>query len=660
MSDLKAQLVQAVVREHFGDLCERVASHLSRHGRQSLAQLRDGAGLDAAAARRCVATLLDHGVARAVAAGAAVAYELDADAALRRLQLPALAARAGEALGRHAEIVVDVLCARGSASVNDVIEAAPAWLARYGHAFDARDRENIKRAVRALATSRYIVRSRGAADKPAADTAASPAPQAAAAPESSPAPADSNAAFALADMPPPHPAAAAAPAEKPRASSKRGRNDSDSEEERAPKPKRGRGRGGSSSSASTPKKRGRKSAKDAAEDASGDDESHSRASKRSRHADEGGDLMGELALIAGYDVAAVRAAEERPEREDADERMRDDDEGPKAPAPFQGTLDLSGLEAQRQREAAAAAEGQPAAAVSGSATDEMSALWTINYAQFVHEDREKACLALVAEKISPVACEIVKIMLRLTREGAESVEFKALLDECHRSTNAELSKIDPGKLQNFLGVMCRDKVEFISQRRSEHTTSLYALNIDNMTAKLKQRAVESVVNEKFGRGGLRVFRMLISKKFLDLKQISDYAMMLAKPVRLLVYTMMQEGYVRVQEVPKSAMREPKDIIYLWTVDYPEALNRVTDEVHRALLNLRLRYAAEYARVQGLVAKVEEERGVEAYGHGMRDVEALSSLTEEEKAAFSKFLVYQDRLDVATLKLCSMLNTLSLF
>ena len=82
-------------------------------------------------------------------------------------------------------------------------------------------------------------------------------------------------------------------------------------------------------------------------------------------------------------------------------------------------------------------------------------------------------------------------------------------------------------------------------------------------AQMQQLAVSSYVKRRFGEHGLRLWRLLTECPYLPLDQIERHALIGLRETRTLVYSLFAQGYVAVQELPKSAERIPSRTLYLY-------------------------------------------------------------------------------------------------
>ncbi|TFY65459.1 hypothetical protein EVG20_g5577 [Dentipellis fragilis] len=110
--------------------------------------------------------------------------------------------------------------------------------------------------------------------------------------------------------------------------------------------------------------------------------------------------------------------------------------------------------------------------------------------------------------------------------------------------------------------------------------------------RLRRRVLEAVTRERHGDDGVRVLRLLLDTGKVDEKQISRIAMMAPKDVRPLLTAMSAESLISIQEVPKSADRNPTRTFYLWYVDLQKAYSVLLVNLYKTLHNISMRRQAE--------------------------------------------------------------------
>ncbi|KAI0295513.1 hypothetical protein BC826DRAFT_1008186 [Russula brevipes] len=113
-----------------------------------------------------------------------------------------------------------------------------------------------------------------------------------------------------------------------------------------------------------------------------------------------------------------------------------------------------------------------------------------------------------------------------------------------------------------------------------------------IASRLRRRVLEAVTRERHGDEGVRVLRLLLDSGKADEKQVSKLAMIAPKDVRPLLSAMSAESLISIQEVPKSADRNPTRMFYLWYVDLPKACSVLLGNLYKTLYNINARKQAE--------------------------------------------------------------------
>lgn len=167
----------------------------------------------------------------------------------------------------------------------------------------------------------------------------------------------------------------------------------------------------------------------------------------------------------------------------------------------------------------------------------------------------------IVANISDVADLISGIHFASTRVGTTMETVQEYLSLLAASDNPTL----PGRAASFISMnSSRIRIEFSTIGR-----------------RLRRRVLEAATRERHGDYGLRIVRLLLDSGKLDEKQvrsflqtmfklidhfqISKVTMMAAKDVRPLLLALSTDSMVSIQEVPKSADRNPSRTFYLWYV-----------------------------------------------------------------------------------------------
>ncbi|KAI0080589.1 hypothetical protein K474DRAFT_1769343 [Panus rudis PR-1116 ss-1] len=113
-----------------------------------------------------------------------------------------------------------------------------------------------------------------------------------------------------------------------------------------------------------------------------------------------------------------------------------------------------------------------------------------------------------------------------------------------------------------------------------------------ISKRLKRRVLEAVARERFGDAAVRIIRLLLQTGKMDEKQISKIGMMSPKESRPLLSSLSAESLISIQEVPKSADRNPARTFYLWYVDLPKTYAVLQSSLYKTLYNIASRRQAE--------------------------------------------------------------------
>jgi len=265
--------------------------------------------------------------------------------------------------------------------------------------------------------------------------------------------------------------------------------------------------------------------------------------------------------------------------------------------------------------------------------------WRVNYEQFHIFYRNEAIVGFVNEKINTNAALIVKTMLRLSeRFDKQSTRTSAIsVDRLSRAlpkNNEFVEKddtVNQAEIVKYLIAMAKDVSEMVIKVGDSDGGS-YSVNIENVVHILKQKTIESIIQEKFDPFACRIFRILLYKKQLEQKNISELAMLPLKEVRERLYKMLSQNYVQLQEVPKSNDHAPQRTFYLWNVNLNEVKNLLLSEIYKTIINIQLRLRFEFDTSKDVIAKPP------------------STLTDQEKLQVAKLQRVADRLEASILHL----------
>ncbi|CAK9225893.1 unnamed protein product [Sphagnum troendelagicum] len=225
-----------------------------------------------------------------------------------------------------------------------------------------------------------------------------------------------------------------------------------------------------------------------------------------------------------------------------------------------------------------------------AAMDEKEVLWRVNYEEFVRRLRHQACVALVRSRIDAMAGTVLEGMLDATCRHETSVKQHSSVP-----MSIEIIMDSVRNLQLGQGMTVERLQVGLQQLVSDSAASL-SPDLHKIIELLRQNEVEGIVLQRYGQECCRIFRLLGLNGQLEQKQIGERAMV-PKDVRELLYRLLKDHYVQVQEVAKTAERVASKSIHLWCVDNQAVLHQVLDDIYHAASNLSQRLAHELEKEQ---------------------------------------------------------------
>ncbi|KAJ1846733.1 RNA polymerase III subunit C82, partial [Coemansia sp. RSA 2708] len=130
---------------------------------------------------------------------------------------------------------------------------------------------------------------------------------------------------------------------------------------------------------------------------------------------------------------------------------------------------------------------------------------------------------------------------------------------------------------------------------------------------------------------------------LDEKMMSELAMMPMAQCRERLHQLTLAGYVDMVELPRTADRNPSRTAYLWYVNPQKQAGAALRGALQGIINVMDRLGQETGMRASLLAKSQR-----------KDIVAgLAQLSQNERTALNAINEYKQRIDVATIRLDSM-------
>ncbi|PWN48007.1 hypothetical protein IE53DRAFT_389826 [Violaceomyces palustris] len=135
-------------------------------------------------------------------------------------------------------------------------------------------------------------------------------------------------------------------------------------------------------------------------------------------------------------------------------------------------------------------------------------------------------------------------------------------------------------------------------------SSSFTVEYRNTAERMRRDVLRNVVEEKFGTSAVRIMGILREKGKLEEKHIAKLALISMGETRDICSRLFASSLLGLQEVPKSAERDPKKTFFLYYVDEAKCRAWLLDRLYQTLCRLGERRREETRRQSGLLRKVE--------------------------------------------------------
>ncbi|XP_065834496.1 DNA-directed RNA polymerase III subunit RPC3-like [Oscarella lobularis] len=290
--------------------------------------------------------------------------------------------------------------------------------------------------------------------------------------------------------------------------------------------------------------------------------------------------------------------------------------------------------------------------------DDEDFFYEINFSAFHRRLFAEATISLTEKLVDSTASVVVRTILDKTATRALSTLRGLTTDPV---TSFELFQALPplpvisrDELRRYLVFLADDDSSCrLLVKTGEQGGGVYAVDVNATTSLLRRETIESVVQERFGSRSLRIFRLLLEKKYLEQKQVGELAMVPAREAKELLYRMFAEDFVRVQEIPRTPDHAPSRTFYLFAVDLDELARLLLGECCAAAANLACRRRVEADACRRLIEKGARcEAALDALREAGKSTEedAEESMTPAERRELEAFRRAEKKLENAEIQL----------
>ncbi|NWT76587.1 RPC3 polymerase, partial [Prunella himalayana] len=239
--------------------------------------------------------------------------------------------------------------------------------------------------------------------------------------------------------------------------------------------------------------------------------------------------------------------------------------------------------------------------------------WQVNQERFHQHFRDQALVSAVASRMDQTSSEVVRTMLRMsevtTASGASHTQPLSS-NEIFRSLPAGYN-IGKQVLDQYLALLADDPLEFVG-KSGDSGGGTYTVSILSSWAPPSPFPHPSLITlllHRFGSRCARIFRLLLRKKHLEQKQVEDFAMIPAKEAKDMLYRMLSENLVSLQEIPKTPDHAPSRTFYLYTVNVMAAARMLLHRCYKSVANLMERRQHEMRENKRLLEKSQRVEAI---------------------------------------------------
>ncbi|XP_064390213.1 DNA-directed RNA polymerase III subunit RPC3-like isoform X2 [Halichondria panicea] len=262
-------------------------------------------------------------------------------------------------------------------------------------------------------------------------------------------------------------------------------------------------------------------------------------------------------------------------------------------------------------------------------------VWHLNFDRFHQYFRDQAIIQAVGERVDSTAACIMRTVLNIVSADTPTLLSQANSTEVYAHQVSERMppkpKLSREEVEQYLKVLAEDETRLLSLS-SIGGGGEYRVDYKRASELLCQATIEAIVRERFGAKAHRIFRLLITKKMLEQLQVAEMAMLPSKEAKEILYTLLAESFVSLQEVPRTPDYAPSRTFYLFTVHLNKVARLLLERCYQTINNLCLKRTSECNDNKRLLDKYEVyERQSEAVGSSGDELEELLTPDEKKRA-----------------------------
>jgi DNA-directed RNA polymerase III subunit RPC3 len=144
------------------------------------------------------------------------------------------------------------------------------------------------------------------------------------------------------------------------------------------------------------------------------------------------------------------------------------------------------------------------------------------------------------------------------------------------------------QMRQHLLILAEAKQQFVRHCGQNEWT----VDFGPLVQQLRYVELDTMIEDNFGRHGLRLTRILREKGKLDDKTLPAMALMRKPDVHVKMAEMEMAGFLEVQEVPRDNNRAANRTMFFWFFDEARTLKRVLDNAYKSMVRCLERLEVE--------------------------------------------------------------------
>ncbi|KAI5926063.1 RNA polymerase III subunit RPC82 [Camillea tinctor] len=157
-------------------------------------------------------------------------------------------------------------------------------------------------------------------------------------------------------------------------------------------------------------------------------------------------------------------------------------------------------------------------------------------------------------------------------------------------------------MRQHLLILAESKQGFVRHCGSDEWT----VDFSPLLQHLRYLELDTMIEETFGRQGLRLTRILREKGKIDDKTLPTMALMRKPDVHVKMAEMEMAGFLDVQEVPRDNNRAANRTIFFWFFDEERTLKRTLDNTYKSMVRCLQRLEVERRKKRNVLSVTERK------------------------------------------------------